>query len=337
MICVLDHGRVIAYGRHSELVERDGGLYQWLHQCPIVCGEKQERSMHDTDVTPPLATTLAQASALYEQFECAYGPSADGWLHASDLLQHESAALQLCLARSVAQHPNASRRVSGSFFLGEYVWYVVGAAVGSYLAARRVPTLDAKQLALCYHTYTWHEGEESGEAERIAVRFLCGRFAALPDDPAADHPDATVLPDQAALHDHLRWQIETHLAPLIAAVSNTTRLGQRAQWALAADTLASLFLYLGEAHGNAEAARAEGLGLIKAPGSPLYNAQTGYVTLEYQGVCETFRQRGGCCLYYKIEPGNNCTTCVLRPEEERNARLLAYMAEKQARALEGVH
>jgi ATP-binding cassette, subfamily B, bacterial MsbA len=32
---VLDHGRVIESGTHQELVERDNGLYQYLHRLQL--------------------------------------------------------------------------------------------------------------------------------------------------------------------------------------------------------------------------------------------------------------------------------------------------------------
>jgi hypothetical protein len=284
----------------------------------------------------PLAATLARAAALDEHLVAELGSIDDGWFGAATLTAHNSRVLDESLARAVARYSGAERRVSGTFFIGEYAWYLAGAVIACYLTERRVPDLAAVNVALRFRTFTWHEGGESGEAERLDVRLLSGRFAALPDDPAADHPDALRLPDISALREWLRIQIEAHLTPLIAAIQERTRLGQRAQWNLAADALAALFQHAGEKLGDEERARAEGLALIKVPGSPLRNRDTGYITLEYQDHRETFRQRGGCCLYYKVEPGNNCSSCVLRPEEERNQMLLGYMAEKYAKTVESV-
>lgn len=40
--------------------------------------------------------------------------------------------------------------------------------------------------------------------------------------------------------------------------------------------------------------------------------------------------RGGCCLYYRLDPGENCSTWVLRPAAERDQRLRDYLARKHS-------
>ena len=57
---------------------------------------------------------------------------------------------------------------------------------------------------------------------------------------------------------------------------------------------------------------------------------TSFMTLECDGHQDTFVERGGCCLYYRVAEGHNCLTCPLQPEEERKQRLLSYMATKNA-------
>ena len=281
---------------------------------------------------PVLAVTLARVVAFdLEQPAAKIGDLEPGWFRAADLLRPDTPHLDEGLARSVARYPGAERRVAGAFFIGHYVWYLAAAAIACYLAERRVPDLAAENVALRYTTFMWEEEGESGEGERLDLRFLSGHFAALPTDPAATHSDALLLPDEAALRDWLRQRLEKHLAPVIEAISSRTRLGRRAQWNLAADSLAALYLHTGENLGDKAQGCAEGLALVKAIGSPLRNPHTGYITLDYQGHCETFRTRSGCCLYYRLEPGNNCTTCILRPEAERNQRLLDYMARKYHR------
>jgi hypothetical protein len=287
-----------------------------------------------TSTTPsPLAATIARAAALDQFLIAEAGPLEPGWFRADALADAESGVLEEGLARVAAHYPGAERRVAGAFLVGEYAWYLSAAAITAYLAEQRVPDLAPDNIGLRYTTFTWEEHGETGESERFDVRFLSGRFAALATDPAANHPDAVVLPHRAALRDWLRVRLEQHLAPVIEAVATRTRLGRRAQWNLAADACAAAFLHAGLRLNAEERGCAEGLAFVKAAGSPLRNQGTGYVTLACQGHRETFRTRGGCCLYYRIEPGNNCSTCVLRSAEDRNQLLLDHMVHTYAQEI----
>ncbi|NJL96100.1 MAG: hypothetical protein HC915_21395 [Anaerolineae bacterium] len=75
--------------------------------------------------------------------------------------------------------PGRDARTQGALFINEYSWFVCGPAIGAFLLAQEVPDLAPENVALCAQTYTWHEDGASGEAERLAVRFLsmrCGRL-----------------------------------------------------------------------------------------------------------------------------------------------------------------
>ncbi|GAB4198063.1 MAG: hypothetical protein OHK0022_16900 [Roseiflexaceae bacterium] len=58
--------------------------------------------------------------------------------------------------------------MSGSFFAGEYAWYLLAAAVVAYPAEGRVPDLAPAHMALRLSSYTWTKGGESGETERAS-------------------------------------------------------------------------------------------------------------------------------------------------------------------------
>jgi hypothetical protein len=277
-----------------------------------------------------LAETIARVTALDNYLYTDVGDLEAGWVRADELARADSSHLDQGLALSVARYPGAERRVAGAFFIGHYVWYLTVAAIGSYLSERRVPDLAPTNVALRYGTFTWEENGEAGESERIDVRFLSGRFAALPDDPAVDHPDARIMSDEVALREWLRLTMEAHTEPLVEAIAARTRLGRRAQWNLVADSCASLFSHAGQHLQAAERARAEGLVFIKAPGSPMRPSHTSFTTLECNGHQDTFVERGGCCLYYRVAEGQNCLTCPLQPEEERKQRLLTYMGSLHA-------
>jgi hypothetical protein len=279
-----------------------------------------------SDLRAPLAATLARVAALDPHtFVAGMGDLAPGWFPATALYDSASARLDEGLAHSTRRYPSAERRVAGAFFVGHYAWYLAGAAICAYLAERRVPDLAPQNVALRYSTYTWRAGDQSGEAETIEACFASGRFAALADDPAAAHPNAVLLPNASALLDWLRQALEQHMTPLIDAVQACTRLGKRAQWNLVADSCARLFQHAGKQLGDEAYGCAEGLAFIQAPASPMRASQTRYLALECNSHRDTFVERGGCCLYYRVEPGQNCVTCPLRPAEERRQLLLAQL------------
>jgi hypothetical protein len=137
-----------------------------------------------------------------------------------------------------------------------------------------------------------------------------------------------VVEDLTARHECYRLAVEAHMAPMIEAVRAETGFGRRAQWNLVADDCAAAFLAAGERIDALERACHDGLAFVSAPGSPMLPSRTGYLTLE-QGACrQTFRSRGGCCLYYRLPGRASCSTCVVLSAAERDARLRAYMADR---------
>jgi hypothetical protein len=286
-----------------------------------------------SDPSAPLAATLARIAALDPHtFAAGLGDPDPGWFPATALWDADSARLLEGLAHSTRSYPGAERRTAGAFFIGHYAWYLAGAAICAYLAERRIPDLSPANVALRYGSYTWYSGDQSGQAENIEVRFVRGHFAVLANDPAAAHPDALVLPSAPALREWLREALEQHIAPLIDGVYAVTRLGKRAQWNLVADSCARLFQHAGQHLGDEPRACAEGLAFIQSPVSPMRASHTRYLTLECNGHRDTFVERGGCCLYYRVAPGQNCSTCPLRPAEERTQLLLDYMTETYSRS-----
>jgi ferric iron reductase protein FhuF len=164
------------------------------------------------------------------------------------------------------------------------------------------------------------------------VRFLTPRCTVLPHDPLETDADISLCSDTPTLREWLRTTLEAHFKPLIERVYATTKLSRHAQWMLVADSCAALFLYLAQQLKDQPQGIEHGLAFVRAPGSPMNNRKTGYVTLEWNGHADTFRARGGCCRYYTVsESGDDyCTTCVLRKPEERDQRMLSHMSKKYA-------
>lgn len=281
-----------------------------------------------TNSLRPLEQSLKRIAELNDSYLADIGEYEEPFFLAVDLIQNKDSILEQSLVRQARKHPTMDSRTQASYFIGEYSWYVPAVAIAAYLTENRVPEFVPENIALRYRRYIWHHGEHSGEAERIDVRFLSGRFACLPDDPCADHPDAMLVADKVALRDCLRSQLESHFSSLIKSIRSISKLGENAQWRLVADSCASQFLGVGAMMNDDEHAQAEGLTFIRADGSPMKNPQTSYLTLTYQDQCETFLARGGCCRYYTLPDAEYCTSCVLRKPEEREQRFLAYMQSK---------
>lgn len=276
----------------------------------------------------PLEHTLKHIAQLNESYTADIGPCEEPYFLAIDLIENNASILEQSLARQAKNYPTMDSRTQASYFVGQYSWYVPAVAIATFLTENRVPDLAPANIAIRYRTYTWHHGEHSGEAERIDVRFLSGRFACLPDDPESDHPDALIVSDKVALRDWLRSQLESHFSPLINRIHAMSKLGKNAQWRLVADSCASQFLSMGQMINDDKNAQVEGLLFIRAEHSSINNPQTNYVTLTYQDHSDTFLARGGCCRYYTLPEAEYCTSCVLRKPEERDERLLAYMKSK---------
>lgn len=268
----------------------------------------------------PISVTLARIAALDEFMVSEVGVLEAGWIKASELADPTLPYLQQELDRPQISYPTIEDQTKGSFFIGEYSWSLAAAAIGAYLAEGRVPDLAADNMAVRFRTETVEDHGETFEVERIDIRFLSEQGAAL-----AAAPSMLVVPDLPALREWLRTQMEAHLTPLIKRISALTKLGQRAQWSLVADSCAGAFLHAGKLLEAEDRALVEGMAFVKAAGSPMNNPLTGYVTVEANGCSGTFRLRGGCCRYYTLPDVDKCSSCVLRPIEDQHQRLINYL------------
>ena len=138
-------------------------------------------------------------------------PGEPGWTPATQLALDDD-LLGGLLQRTGRGYGTEDRLVEGSFFLKYYLWRVVGSAVAAFLLDRRMPDLDAENLALRF--------DEKGYAAGLA--YVGGSFAALPRDRDAAHPDAHLLSEDELL-GWLRDRLaSTHLPNLYAALRRPT-------------------------------------------------------------------------------------------------------------------
>lgn len=277
-------------------------------------------------VEHPLQQTLARAGLLNPYIRAELGaPDGADWLRAPADLAPGAARLEQLAAAARAQMRTAAPAVIGSVLLQGYQWPLLCAAIACFLLDRRVPDLDLANTRLRYGP--------SRRADALALG--AGRFAALPDDPAAGHPDARVVADPAALRAALRGALEAHLAPVIELLCAGLGCRPRGLWLSAADACAGTLVWLMQAEGwppgRPAQIETEVEALVRAPGSPLTTRQIGLVLLEHGGQRRVFLRRAACCQWYRVEGGHPCATCTHLSAAERAERQTEHMRQEQAR------
>lgn len=259
-------------------------------------------------------------------------PTEPMWLTPAELLAPDSPHLsELIRTLQKRLHTEAANTI-GSSLLQEYQWPLIAVAVACFLVDRRVPALHPESVRLRVSVEE-HEDESVAPEPRIA--FTSGRFVALPHDPAATHPDAIIVADEEALRAHLRTELETHFAWVIERLSAAVDCNRRGLWLYVTDRIASTLAWLMQEQDQQSCLTCVNRAadpLIRVAGSPLFNKKVGFFELTYKERTHVYLDRTTCCFWYKTDGGDYCSTCPHRTKEERNERLLKYMAENYEKA-----
>lgn len=275
----------------------------------------------------PLGAATAVESAVWPGLRIELGPWEPGWLTAQEFFT-SAAAIDDFLAHERALYPGADLKSCAAFMMRDYLSIFSLATVPLFLGHGLVPDLAPTHVALWFHDVLQEQDGRTFAVRRAHVRYLSQAYATdLPD--AARHADGRAVADRPLLCEQFRAGLEDHVQPLVVALKARTGLASGALWRLAGDAIAGRFLDVGEKLGRLEEAKAAALLILKQPGSPLANRQLHFFDIELKddagcplGVW-TFRARGGCCRYYTLEGGTVCTTCVLKPANERDAEMRA--------------
>jgi len=251
----------------------------------------------------PLADSLDRINGLGGRARAGLGlagrPLA-AWALATEVADVPSPRLEGSLRRVAVHSATTDRLVITSRFFGSYVWQLATAALGCYLMTRRVPDVSAENVAV-------HLGDDGRVDE---VRFLGGGFAALAGDPVAEHADAVVVPDLAALRELLVRRLTTHhLEELILALQVQRGLGTRALWAAVEDRCLGALLWLANGLDLSGDVEREAEALSRT--SPFVGTSR-IVAVETELGSELILKRGFCCLAYRLDGHDRCSTCPLR-------------------------
>lgn len=231
------------------------------------------------------------------------GPAA-GWVRCADVLD-DPAHLPAWLGRVTAMvtaHEGGGyvppAVTPASYLMGWYLDVVASAGASAFAVARRVPELGPAALALHEHPAGYPDG----------VALLSSRFACLPDDRDAGHPDAEVVADEAALAGVLRDRVAEHARAFHAVYRPEAKISSLQRWGMLTDVLDA-------ALGVDDAA------LVLDDVHPPYTAPTGaYRLTDHRGRAWWGSRRQSCCFFFRVPSGHECFACPRVDDAERASR-----------------
>jgi hypothetical protein len=266
---------------------------------------------------PPLAATLARVASRSERWRMRLGhPTTPEWVPATAIAEQ----LDDLLVRVGKHYGTADPAVTGTFFLKGYARGAAAAALICLATERRVPDVTPDNVAFRF-------GPDGIVQEATLAE---PAFAALPDDPDAEHPTAIVVPDVIALRRWLRDRFVCgHLAGIVPLLHQRTRRGPRALWGTASDTCSGALALLAEIEGTLEAAGKldrESHAFLSS-GPPLIDSSPLRPIIQSDRLVAGWK-RVTCCLAYRLPNHGLCTSCPCVNQDEREQRIRAQLEQR---------
>lgn len=266
----------------------------------------------------PLAETMAKAGNLGGFFAMPQmHPSQGNWTTARDLFQGDDRRLgELVAAHGRRVWGSSNRHVAASAFLVAYLSRLVFPVVGQYVLAGRMPDVSLDNLAFRRNG----PGIDATGLERL-------RFAALPGDPAADHPDSVPAADDGALYIQMKdWLFRDNLELVIPDLQRAAGASAKVSWNAVAAAFSQALNRLYATGGRPEAVVATAETIFSDPDSPIYG-QLAMEEFRSRGRTGFFSRRRGCCLWWRSPRANDyCSNCILLPRDEQDRRFGEMLA-----------
>ncbi|MEM9774752.1 MAG: ferric iron reductase [Chloroflexota bacterium] len=267
--------------------------------------------------THPISTTINRIAQPLGYLNLQLGIDEGHWVNLTDLFHPNSAHLP-ALSKDISQKfGTKARNTVASILLQSFHWRVMTAAIAAYILDQRVIDLQPEQVSLRL--------SNTHEFDAIALRSPL--FTALPNDPAAQSADATIVPNAAALQDVLGEALQQHFTTVIGALTVSLGCKPRGLWLNVADSLVGTLIYLQPLlNENCEVEKiSQMIGQINCvPKKWLISKRSGLLTVESNGQRKPYLDRLTCCQYYR-RSNIYCGTCPRLSYEERQQNQLAHL------------
>lgn len=266
----------------------------------------------------PLVESIGRAADLNDRFTIpirdlgqaqSRDEGRDGWIEAESLFQSEDERLRdLVISYGRNQWNTENRHVAGSSFIVAYLTRLTYPLISQYVLENRILDVSLSNLAF------------STNGERINGTALNRpRFAALPDDRASGHPDAQIVPDQAALYGRLKDRLfDSNFELVVPSLHRAARASLKVSLNAVASSCAQVFHRLYESTAEPEIIMRRAEDFFGDPSSPVYR-QVSMEVIEHRGKWGYFPRRAGCCLWWRVrESKEHCSGCILLSREEQD-------------------
>lgn len=223
------------------------------------------------------------------------------------------------------------RDVTAAFLSSWIAGAVASLPVTAHRRERRLVGVAPADVAVRFHPEGWVDG----------VALLAPRLVVLAGDPAVGEPGVEEVPGEGPLLAALVDEVVGVATPTFAAL-RALRLpfGIAGMWGQLADAIAGAALADARRAGAdldaAWSASERMLGALAAR-VPELRARPRRQVVRWAGGAHHVSVKGTCCLWYKTQPGADpcgegyCTTCPLRPDHHRAARLTALLTARAPR------
>jgi hypothetical protein len=258
----------------------------------------------------PLIESLRSAGTFSSYFDMpVVGAETEGLVKAADLYLRDDERLRhLVMTYGREAWGTANNHVAGSAFIIAYLTRLVHPVIGEYVLQRRAPKVSLDNLSFRF------------ASDRINATMLNQPlFAALPNDPNAEHVNAVKVTDEMALYQLLKeWMFESNAELVIGALHRAARANVKVSQNAAAASCAQAFHRLYPLVEDPDRVLRDAKTFFEDPTSLVYQ-QVSMEVMEHGGKRELFARHAGCCLVWRTRRSNGyCSNCTLQPREQQD-------------------